>query len=61
MDEEVLELSGQAAGASPLGPSNCSYDGPGEEVRRLLPPGCRGLADRGVHGAGERDVEQDLT
>ncbi|MFC3574239.1 hypothetical protein ACFOZ0_13340 [Streptomyces yaanensis] len=60
LDEEVLELRGQVPGASPLVPFNCIDDGPGEEVCGLLTPSCRGMADRGAHGAGERDIEKDM-
>ncbi|MGW0758729.1 hypothetical protein ACWD1Y_20055 [Streptomyces sp. NPDC002814] len=60
MDEEFLELSGQEPGASQLVPFDCFYDGPGDEVCGLLPSSRGGLADQGVYGAGERDVEQRL-
>ncbi|MET9457891.1 hypothetical protein ABZY05_22880 [Streptomyces canus] len=60
MDEEALELGGQVPGASPLVPSNCFHDGSGDEVCGLPPLSGRGLADHGAHGAGERDVEQDM-
>ncbi|WP_189588395.1 hypothetical protein [Streptomyces massasporeus] len=60
LGEEVLQLHGQLPGASPCFPFNCFHDGSGEEICGPLPPSCCGLVEYRAHGAGERDVEQDL-
>lgn len=41
-------------------PFNGGYDTPGDEVVRLLPLSCCGLADRQAHGRSEDEVEQDV-
>ncbi|QUW85606.1 hypothetical protein SMIR_41915 (plasmid) [Streptomyces mirabilis] len=61
VDEETLELCGQLPSTVPLIPFKGRCDGPAEEVSGLLPPGCRGLANRRAQGAGEGKAEQNLT
>ncbi|WP_307056334.1 hypothetical protein [Streptomyces achromogenes] len=60
VDEEALKLPGQLTRAGLLIPFKGRYDGSTEEVCRLLPSGCRCLANRRACGLRKSEVEQDL-